>query len=123
MAGVKLLELSVANRAHCVYAKFEDEAKSWRVTFYLTLADWEKSFNTSSPRCLKLTLLAQISSASKISPGVISRSSVQKTFSAKKALTISVKTGYSPAVITIHNVKGLDLEATRFCRLVLLKSV
>ncbi|KAI7773079.1 hypothetical protein LA080_011996 [Diaporthe eres] len=39
MAGMKRLELSVADRARYIYAKFEDEAKSWKITFYLTLVD------------------------------------------------------------------------------------
>lgn len=55
MAGVKRLELSFSPRA--INARFEDEAKYWEITFYITLSDCEKSFKPSSPKFLRLTLL------------------------------------------------------------------
>lgn len=123
MAGVIRLDLAFDYSARdCVNATFEDDARSWRIAFNLILDDSEESFKPSSPRCLRLTLLPQISSVSKMTPPVFQRSSSQQTFSAKKVLIRSITTGYSPAVMNIHNAKELDLEVTRLCRLESLKS-
>lgn len=55
MAGVKRLELAFNSRADCINARFEGEAKSWKIAFHLTLADCEKGFKPSSPNFLRLT--------------------------------------------------------------------
>lgn len=123
MAGVKRLELAFNRRGHCINATFQDDARSWEITFNLTLDDCEESFKPSSPKCLRLTLLSQISSASKITPPVFQRSSSPQTFSVKKVLIRSITTGFSPAVMNIHNAKELELEATRLCHLESLKSM